>query len=170
MKILFATAATIALSTSIVYAQTRSATITRVEPNYQTVFQNVPRTQCQDVEVPVYGTAQGGGNAGEGALLGMIIGGVLGDAISGGKGDATAGGAIIGGIIGADRAQNGTRQVVTGYRTERQCSEVMVREQQREIRNYTITYEWNGVQAQSFTYNRYSVGDRIPVTVSIVAQ
>jgi uncharacterized protein YcfJ len=169
MKILLATAAAIAITTSSAYAQTRYANITRVEPNYQTVYQNVPRTQCENVEVPIYGTVRNGGNAGEGALLGMIIGGVIGDAVSGGDGDATAGGAIIGGIIGADRAQNGTRQVVTGYRVERQCSEVMMREQQREIRNYTITYEWNGIRAQSYTYNRYSVGDRIPVTVSINA-
>lgn len=168
MKTLLATAAAIAMTATSAYAQTRYANITRVEPNYQTVYQNVPRTQCQDVEVPVYGTVQGG-NAGEGALLGMIIGGVIGDAVSGGKGDATAGGAIIGGIIGADRAQNGNRQVVTGYRTERQCSEVMVREQRQEIKNYIITYNWNGVTAQSYTYNRYSVGDRIPVTVTINA-
>lgn len=169
MNKLLVTAAAIAMTASAANAETRYANITRVEPNYQTVYQNVPRTQCQNVEVPVYGTVQGGGNAGEGALLGMIIGGVIGDAVSGGKGDATAGGAIIGGIIGADRAQNNTRQVVTGYRTERQCSEVMVREEQREIRNYTITYEWNGIRAQSYTYNRYRVGDRIPVTVSINA-
>lgn len=168
MNKLLATAAVIAMTATSAYAQTRYANITRVEPNYQTVYQNVPRTQCQDIEVPVYGTVQGG-NAGEGALLGMIIGGVIGDAVSGGKGDATAGGAIIGGIIGADRAQNGNRQVVTGYRLERQCAEVIVREEQREIRNYTITYEWNGIRAQSYTHNRYSVGDRIPVTVSINA-
>lgn len=151
-------------------AETRYANITRVEPNYQNVYMNVPSTQCSNVQVPVYGTVQNQGNAGEGALLGMIIGGAIGDAVSGGKRDATAGAAIIGGIIGADRAQNGTRQVVTGYRTERQCTEVMVREQQREVQNYTITYEWNGVTAQSFTYNRYNIGDRIPVTVSINAQ
>ena len=169
MKKLLATAALICVA-STATAETRYANITRVEPNYQTVYMNVPRQQCQDVEVPIYGTVRNNGNAGEGALLGMIIGGAIGDVVSGGKGDATAGGAIIGGIIGADRAQNGTRQEITGYRTERQCREVMMREEQREIRNYTITYSWNGITAQSYTYNRYSVGDRIPVTVSINAQ
>ena len=168
MKKLLATAAILGFATAA-QAETRYANITRVEPNYQTVYMNVPRQQCENVEVPIYGTVRNQGNAGEGALLGMIIGGAIGDVVSGGKGDATAGGAIIGGIIGADRAQNGTREVVTGYRTERQCREVMVREQQREIKNYTITYRWNGISAQSYTYNRYSVGDRIPVTVSINA-
>ena len=166
MKKLLATAAIIGIA-STAQAETRYANITRVEPNYQTVYQNVPRTQCQDVEVPIYGTVQGGGNAVEGALTGAIIGGILGEAI-GGKNERNAG-AIFGAIVGGDKAANGNRQVVTGYKTERQCSEVMVREQQREIRNYTITYRWNGITAQSYTYNRYSVGDRIPVTVSINA-
>jgi len=168
MKKLLATAAILGFATAA-QAETRYANITRVEPNYQTVYMNVPRQQCENVDVPVYGNVRNQGNAGEGALLGMIIGGAIGDAVSGGKGNATAGGAIIGGIIGADRAQNGTREVVTGYRTERQCREVMMREQQREIKNYTITYRWNGISAQSYTYNRYSVGDRIPVNVSINA-
>lgn len=166
MKKLLATAAIIGIA-STAQAETRYANITRVEPNYQTVYQNVPRTQCQDVEVPIYGTVQGGGNAVEGALTGAIIGGILGEAI-GGKNERNAG-AIFGAIVGGDKAANGNRQVVTGYKIERQCSEVMVREQQREIRNYTITYRWNGITAQSYTYNRYSVGDRIPVTVSINA-
>ena len=170
MKKLLATAATLACITTTVQAETRYANIIRVEPNYQTVYMNVPRQQCQNVEVPIYGTQRNNGNAGEGALLGMIIGGAIGDAVSGGKGDTTAAGAVIGGIIGADRAQNGSQQVITGYRTERQCAEVMVREQQREIRNYTITYNWNGIEGSSYTYNRYSVGDRLPVTVSINAQ
>lgn len=169
MKKLLATAALVCIA-STATAQTRYATITAVQPNYETVYMNVPRQQCQNVEVPIYGTERNNGNAGEGALLGMIIGGAIGDAVSGGKGDTTAAGAVIGGIIGADRAQNGTRQVVTGYRTERQCSEVMVREEQREIKNYTITYRWNNITAQSYTYNRYRVGDNIPVTVSINAQ
>ena len=168
MKKLLATAAILGFATAA-QAETRYANITRVEPNYQTVYMNVPRQQCENVDVPVYGNVRNQGNAGEGSLLGMIIGGAIGDAVSGGKGNATAGGAIIGGIIGADRAQNGTREVVTGYRTERQCREVMMREQQREIKNYTITYRWNGISAQSYTYNRYSVGDRIPVNVSINA-
>ena len=168
MKKLLATAVLIATAFPAL-AETRYARITSVQPNYETVYMNVPRRQCQNVEVPIYGTVRNGGNAGEGALLGMIIGGVIGDAVSGGDGNATAGGAVIGGIIGADRAQNGTQQVITGYRTERQCSEVMVREEQREIRNYTITYEWNGIQNRSYTYNRYQVGDQLPVTVSIIA-
>ena len=166
MKKLLATAALIGIA-STAQAETRYANITNVQPNYRTVYMNVPQQQCQNVEVPIYGTVQGGGNAVEGALTGAIIGGILGEAI-GGKNERNAG-AIFGAIVGGDKAANGNRQVVTGYRTERQCSEVMVRQEQREIKNYTITYRWNGITAQSYTYNRYSVGDRIPVTVSINA-
>jgi len=165
LSVIFAT-----LATSAIAERQLMATITAIEPRYESVRVNTPVRQCQDVQVPVYESVQNGGNAGEGALLGMIIGGVIGDAVSGGKGDATAGGAIIGGIIGADRAQNGSRQVVTGYRTERQCSDVMQTTEQRQIRDYRITYEWNGVIGQSHTYNNYYVGERIPVNVSVVAK
>ena len=168
MKKLLATAALIVTALPAA-AETRYATITNVQPNYQTVYMNVPKTQCQNVEVPIYGTVTRQGNAGEGALAGMIIGGILGKGVTG-KDDGAAAGAVIGGIIGADRAGTRQEQVITGYETQRQCSEVMVREQQREIKNYTITYRWNNITAQSYTFNRYRVGDNIPVTVSINAQ
>ena len=168
MKKLLATVAFIATASTAV-AETRYATITNVQPNYQTVYMNVPKTQCQNVEVPIYGTVTRQGNAGEGALAGMIIGGILGKGVTG-KDDGAAAGAVIGGIIGADRSGTRQEQVITGYETQRQCSEVMVREQQREIKNYTITYVWEGITAQSYTYNRYRRGDRIPVNVSINAQ
>ena len=134
-----------------------------VVDHYKTVINKTPYNVevCENISVS-------GDKTGD-TLMGAIIGGAIGDAVSGGKGDTTAAGAVIGGIIGADRAGTRQEQVITGYRTERQCSEVMVREEQREIRNYTITYRWNGISAQSYTYNRYSVGDRIPVTVSINA-
>jgi uncharacterized protein YcfJ len=167
MKKLLATAAVIASITTTANAATKYATITSVSPNYETVYMNVPQQRCQNVEVPVYGTVQGQGANGGDVLAGMIIGGLLGKGATG-QDNGAAAGAVIGGIIAAE---NGSvqRRVITGYRTERQCSEVMVREQQREIKNYTITYRWNGVTARSYTYNRYNVGDRIPVTVTINA-
>jgi uncharacterized protein YcfJ len=167
MKKLLATVAVMGLATSA-QAATKYATVIGVQPNYHSVFMNVPQQQCQNVEVPIYGTVQGGGNAVEGAVGGAIIGGILGQALGGDK-DSRNAGAIFGAIVGGDKAANGTRQVVTGYKTERQCSEVIVRQEQRQIKNYSITYRWNGVTGQSYTYNQYSVGDRIPVTVSINA-
>ena len=168
MKKLIASTALVMTMASTAHAERQAmAVIKHVEPNYQTTYQDVPRTQCNNVEVPIYGQRQGG-DAGAGALTGMIIGGLIGKGVTG-KDNGAAAGAVIGGIIGADKAQNGTRQVVTGYRTERQCSEVMVREQVQVIKNYRIVYEWNGIRGSSYTYNNYYVGQRIPVTVTLNA-
>jgi len=167
MKKLLATVALVGIA-STAQAETRYANITNVEPNYRTVYMNVPQQQCQDVEVPIYGTVQGGGNAVEGALTGAIIGGILGEAI-GGKNERNAG-AIFGAIVGGDKAANGTRQEIIGYEVHRECSEVIVRQQVNQIRDYLITFEWNGVYGSQYTYNNYSVGQRIPITVSIRAK
>lgn len=168
MKTLIATTAIISALATSVAANTVLARITGVEPRYQNVYQNVPTTQCQDVEVPVYGTVQGGGASGGDVLAGMIIGGILGKGATG-KDNGAAAGAVIGGIIAADQG-NRNRQVITGYRIERQCSEVMVRSEVREIRDYIIYFDWNGVQGSAYTYNHYKIDDLIPVEVTLRAQ
>ena len=99
---------------------------TQVRDHYTTVYESVPvsRRYCENVEVPVYGTRQKQGNAAEGAILGMIIGGLAGKAVTG-KDNGAAAGAIMGGVIGADKgAKPKNETVVTGYRTERQCTDV----------------------------------------------
>lgn len=98
----------------------------RVKDHYATVYEHIPVTKryCENVEVPVYGTRQKQGNAAEGAILGMIIGGLAGKAVTG-KDNGAAAGAIMGGVIGADKgAKPKNETVVTGYRTERQCTDV----------------------------------------------
>lgn len=167
MKSLLATAAALSLVATTAAANTALARITKIEPRYQTSYQNVPTTQCQDVQVPIYGTVQGGGASAGDVLGGMIIGGILGKGATG-KDDGAAVGAIIGGMVAADNKQN--KQVVTGYKTERQCSEVLVQQQVQTVKNYRITYKWQGMTGTSYTYNNYNIGDRIPVTVKIVAQ
>ena len=167
MKKLLITTAVLFATATTAFA-TEYARITQIEPRYQTTYQNVPRTQCQDVEVPVYGTVQGGGASGGDVLAGMIIGGLLGKGVTG-KDDGAAAGAVLGGVIAADKG-NQTRQVITGYTTERQCSEVMVRQEVNQIKDYRITFEWNGVYGSAYTYNNYSVGQRIPVEVNLRAK
>jgi uncharacterized protein YcfJ len=160
---------TVALAMALpAYAETVKATITNVEPRYQYRDVVAPVEHCVEVQTPIYGTVQGG-NAGEGALTGMIIGGLLGKGVTGDDGGAAAG-AVIGGIIGADKAQNKQRQVITGYKNEVQCEVVYEQTQERVVSDYLITYEWNGVMGQSYTYNNYHVGQRIPVKVSIEAK
>jgi len=167
MKKLLITTAVLFATATTAFA-TEYARITQIEPRYQTTYQNVPRTQCQDVEVPIYGTVQGGGASGGDVLTGMIIGGLLGKGVTG-KDDGAAAGAVLGGVIAADKG-NQTRQVITGYTTERQCSEVMVRQEVNQIKDYRITFEWNGVYGSAYTYNNYSVGQRIPIEVNLRAK
>jgi len=165
-KLLITTAVLFATATSAF--ATEYARITKIEPRYQTSYQNVPTTQCKDVEVPIYGTVQGGGASGGDVLAGMIIGGLLGKGVTG-KDDGAAAGAVLGGVIAADKG-NQNRQVITGYTTERQCSEVMIRQEVNQIKDYRITFEWNGVYGSAYTYNNYSVGQRIPVEVNLRAK
>lgn len=167
MKHVIATAAILASVSTAAVAETVRARITYVEPRYETVYRSIPRQQCNDVEVPIYGTVQGNGASSGDILGGMIVGGLLGKGATGNDKGAAAG-AVLGGMIAADN--NRSREVVTGYRTERQCREVMSREETRQLKNYYIQFEWNGVTGQAYTFNDYSVGDRLNATVSISAQ
>jgi len=139
------------------------ATITHVKTNYENVRVNVPKRQCRDIEVPIYGVVQGSGASGGDVLTGMIIGGLLGKGVTG-KDNGAAAGAVFGGIIAADKAQNSQR-VITGYSLERRCTTIDRYETQERIKNYRISYELNGTLGQSYTYNKYRVGDRIPVSI-----
>ena len=122
MKYLIASAAILAASAA-------SAEITRVKvfDHTKVVTQSVPvtETRCSEVRVPIYETVTRQGNAAEGALLGMIIGGISGKAISG-KDNGAAAGAIIGGLIGADKGSTRTEQRIIGYNIEQQCNNVSV--------------------------------------------
>ena len=167
MKILLATVAVLGFATAAQGAE--YATITYVAPNY--VNSKVPRqrTECQTVEVPIYSNVGGQASTGD-TVFGALIGGALGNQVGGGKGkDAMT---VLGAIIGADvankRAVTGQRQIV-GYRQEENCRKISFYETHERLENYRITYEFNGIQATSFTQNQYKVGDRIPVTISIQA-
>lgn len=157
-----------ALSAVSVTAETVRAKITYVEPRYEIVTEYRSSTQCQNIEVPVYGTVQGTGATGGDVLAGIILGGLLGKGITGDDQGAAAG-AVMGGVIAADNNSR-SQQVIVGYRTERQCTNVSVPVQTNQVRDYLIRFEYNGIIGSAYTYNRYSVGDRIAVQVSIVAQ
>ena len=151
MKNLYAALA-LALSTTTVAAETVTV---HLEDRFKTVKQSVPYTQqeCVTVDVPVYGTVQRQGDAAGSALLGMIIGGAAGKAISGNN-DGAAAGAVIGGIIGADKgARVRDQQVVTGYRQERQCTNVTrYRNEKQTVYDYTIgTFQLDG-KVRQFTF------------------
>lgn len=125
-------------------SSTTQGKIIAIDPVYTNVRQQQPNQTCQNVEVPIYGRT-GGGNAGEGALGGMIIGGVLGKVL-GGNDKGAAAGAILGGVVGANNSQG--QRVITGYRAERQCSTSYSYVNTTVINEYDITYR---VQGQRIT-------------------
>ena len=131
------------LLTSASYADTIQATI---QDHYRTVTENVPSTstRCENVEFPIYGQTQGEFNTG-GAIIGGLVGGILGNQVGGGSGKdvATGVGAITGAIIGGGGR---SEQVITGYRTERQCSDVTTYSEvsRRVYSHSTITFIDNG--------------------------
>jgi len=116
------------------YADKVQATIT---DEYRYVSKRVPfqHTECYEVEVPVYANEQG--DAAGGALMGMIIGGLLGKGASGNDQGAAAG-AVIGGIIGADKAQKGSDKIV-GYRLQEKCeTKTLYENQNKSVYSHSI--------------------------------
>lgn len=87
----------------------------------------------QDVNTPITQTYCSERSAGEGALGGMIIGGILGKGITGDDNGAAAG-AVLGGVIGADKAG-------------RKCwEETTYNTQSTQVYSYsTITFKQDGV-------------------------
>ena len=164
---LFTTAAILIATTLPSYADTVRATVTSIQPIYYNTTTRTPSNICQSVEVPVYGTVQSGGASGGDVLTGMILGGLLGKGVSGNDKGAAAG-AVLGGIISADNKRS--KQVITGYRLERQCHTTYINETQRQLKHYKIRFTWNGINGSAATYNVYQIGDRIPVEVSLRAK
>lgn len=118
--------------------------------HYTYVTENIPKTrkECSEVEVPVYSDRTRSGNAAEGALLGMVLGGVIGKGLTG-KDDGAAVGAVMGGVIGADQGSKPkTDRVITGYTRETQCTNVTYSEQVRKrVYDYsTVKFTVDGQQ------------------------
>jgi phage baseplate assembly protein gpV len=142
----------ILISAALVVAAPAMAETTRatIEDVFATVVESTPYTRqvCQNVEVPIYGTVtrQGGGASGGDILGGMILGGLLGKGVTG-KDDGAAAGAVLGGIIAADKANKPrTETVITGYKNERQCQNVTeYKDVNKKVYDYSIiTWTVNG--------------------------
>ena len=145
MKSILISAALVVVTPAM--AETTRATI---EDVFATVVESTPYTRqvCQNVEVPIYGTVtrQGGGASGGDILGGMILGGLLGKGVSG-KDNGAAAGAVLGGIIAADKANKPrTETVITGYKNERQCQNVTeYKDVNKKVYDYSIiTWTVNG--------------------------
>ena len=148
----FLVLATALVMATSVNAGTKTQVQGQVEDFYttETISTPVTSTQCNMVQVPIYGKDNSNDNAGANALFGMIIGGIIGKEISGDDGGAAAG-AVLGGVIGGEKGKGKT--VVVGYRMERQCSET-THYTSRKVAKYdysVITWVLNGnTYASSF--------------------
>ena len=166
MKKLLTSVAIFATTATTAVAQNATATITNVEPRYVTETINRPYQSCYMVDVPVYGQQGGGASSGD-VLGGMILGGILGKGASGNDKGAAVG-AILGGMVAADNKQN--QQSIIGYRQQEKCETRYDSERVTKIKDYRITFEWQGIRGQAYTYNNYVVGDRLPVEVNLRAK
>ena len=144
-------AVAIAMLPMSAFAGDTSSVQATITDYYKNVVEYEPywKNECTTVDVPIYGTVQRQGGASGGDVLGgMIIGGILGKGLTG-KDNGAAAGAVMGGIIAADKANRPkTEQVITGYRKERQCQNVeYTREKVKRIYDYSkITWIHNGKQ------------------------
>jgi len=121
-----------------------------VEDFYTSVIERTPYTRqvCQQVQVPIYGTVQGEGASGGDVLGGMILGALLGKGITD-KDNGAAAGAVIGGVIAADKKKS--KRVITGYNYERQCQDVTeYRDVNKKVYDYSvITWVVDGITYQT---------------------
>ena len=143
MKSLMIATAIMALTSTSVLAK-ESARVVDVEDIYKNVTRQVPQHQtiCEEVEVPIYGRVGQGATGGD-VLTGMIIGGLIGKGATG-KDDGAAAGAVIGGVIAADRKQS--QEGVVGYRVEQRCKNhtTYFTENLEEYSHSIITFIQNG--------------------------
>ena len=149
-------------------------TVTEVVPNIVQVQIPDNSEQCETIDVPIYGQGSSNGDPVVGNILGAIVGGVVGNQFGGGNGNkaATAAGAAIGAITGGNIARNQGQQQgnIVGYRRETVCRMIQNFRYEEKIRDYTVKYDWNGYHGAVVTYNQFSVGDTINLTMDLRAK
>lgn len=112
------------------------------------------RRVCERVRVPIYRRPAPDQQAGN-IVAGAIIGGALGQVVTGNKNGATAG-AVIGGIAGA----NQNKERIVGYRTERRCRTVKSAGH-KKVLYYESQVRLDGQIYRIRTANPFDPGDRV---------
>jgi len=167
MKKIFIVFSMLFLSTTCAFASELFARVVQIEENYETITEYSPIKICRDEEVPIYGNTNQNNNNSGNVLLGMILGGVSGKVITGEDGGAAVG-AIAGGLIGANNNNSGNQ--IIGFRTVQTCTMEKKEVNSTRLKNYRITYDFHGALGTSYSYNSYLVGDKIPVSVNVIAK
>jgi uncharacterized protein YcfJ len=166
-KFLMVTAiiAGIATSASAHAEMTIRVQVTDTETVYSTRTQQTPQQSCKTVEVPIYGNVGGGANAGD-VLGGMIIGGLLGKGASGNDKGAAAG-AVIGGMIAADK-KKGNQQIV-GYRAEQRCTTTYTTQQIDKANGYKVYYNLNGQRFHTHSHRYVEPGKWLTLRLKVTS-
>ncbi len=172
MKIFLITA--LILGSSTLYAKQTTYTeyvdVTNSKAVYERVQKRVPYEECYDKRVPVTyynNDRRGFGLSGE-AIVGGIVGGVLGHQIGGGHGKdiATAGGAILGTLVGQNAARdNYNSYQTTRYEVKRHCETRYTNSRaKRVLTGYKNIAYYRGKKIVKFSNRRLST---IAVRVSL---
>lgn len=166
MKKLVTIAAVLSMFGSVAFAGQIQGTVVDMQETYSNQVKNVPSQQCQIVEVPVYGERiTGGGASGGDVLGGMIVGGLLGKGASGNDKGAAVG-AILGGMVAADKKQK-KETVIVGYKQQQQCSTVYTQETVRVRGKNELTVDVDGQLMKFMVNDWYRVGSKIWLRVSL---
>jgi uncharacterized protein YcfJ len=148
--------------TSVSYAGqqfTDMATVTSVQPIISSV-QGPSRQVCQSNTQP---QPQPSSMMNMGTALGAVLGGVVGSRFGGGNGNivATAGGAVVGAMAG-----NAVHNSSTNNPNSQNC-ETVPGQPQQVITGYNVTARYNNRMITTQTTQQYSVGQQVPVNVSV---
>ena len=135
------------------------------------VYKEVPVKSCRIEQIPIYGTQAGGKQPSTADVVaGAIFGGLMGNAVGGGKGKDAA--TLIGAIAGADFANKGSfggnsKQVITGQRQQEVCDVVMQQRSVNQVTGYKTYIEFGGNVWQMTTTIPYTKGEFLSVNVDI---
>lgn len=132
-------------------------------PIYDSVNEDVPSEQCQDVREEVQSGTQNADVVG--AVAGGAIGGVLGHQVGGGKGKtaATVGGAILGVLAGQNIGSKYNTPQGDSYRVVRKCQTVYTTRSRKVLSGYTNIAKLKG---QEIRIESDQPLKQIPVTVT----
>lgn len=143
------------------------ATVTAFGPIYENQRVREISKVCHEEEFPVYGTREikRSSNGGD-VLAGMIIGGLLGKGVTG-KDNGAAAGAVLGGVIAADKDHREFERVIVGYETKTICNNHIEYVNKSVLSHYIVAYSINGHYGEFKTKNKYKIGDKLRVRVEV---
>jgi len=141
------------------YAFQDVASVVSIENNYVTT--SVPYQVCQTDQVPIYSAQQPRGTSDRDTMVGMLIGGALGNSV--GKGDGRKAATAVGALIGYNAGKSPGKSGIIGYRSVERCQTSYRKELVQD--GYVVTYSYNGNLGQSMMKDL--PGEQINVRVDI---